>query len=185
MEKIIISVVGQDRPGIVATISEALFNLDCNIENFSQTILQSVFGAILIAAAPSDVSEDTLEHSLKEAVSHLSLDVSVKRFPMAPSTGIKQDNTVPFVITTIGPDRKGLVAAITRIIADYGVNITNLQAIFKGGEDPLKNMMIYEVSVPKAVDLTDLYRNLEAKAAELDLEINIQHRQLFEAMNRI
>ena len=91
----------------------------------------------------------------------------------------------PFIITTKGPDRKGLVASITEIIARYGVNVTNLQAIFKGGDDPNSNIMIYEVDVPIDIDQRSLYRDLRQKAVELSLEISIQHRNIFEAINRI
>lgn len=185
MEKIIISVVGKDQPGIVAAISNALFDLECNIENISQTILQSIFGAILIVTAPKEIRDDTLANSLKKRVSHLALEITVKRFPVGASRDKAGDADTAFVITTVGPDKKGLVAAITKIIADYGVNITNLQAVFKGGNDPLRNMMIYEVSIPESVALQNLYQDLETKASELKLEINIQHRRIFEAMNRI
>ncbi|MGD1999862.1 MAG: ACT domain-containing protein, partial [Desulfobacterales bacterium] len=91
----------------------------------------------------------------------------------------------PFVITTKGPDRKGLVAAITEIIARYGVNVTNLQAVFKGGDDPNSNIMIYEVDIPVDIDQQGLYTDLRAKATELSLQISIQHRNIFEAINRI
>ena len=185
MEKVIISVVGKDQPGIVSAISNALFELDCNIENISQTILQSIFGAILIITAPKKLTDVELSESLKNAISHLSLEITVKRFMVQQDIELVPDDSAPFVITTIGPDKKGLVASITQIIADYGVNITNLQAVFKGGNDPLKNMMIYEVSIPKTISLANLSHDLESKATELDLEINIQHRRIFEAMNRI
>jgi glycine cleavage system transcriptional repressor len=70
-------------------------------------------------------------------------------------------------------------------MADYGVNITNLKAVFKGGDNPLDNLVIYEVTIPGQVVLSDLYQDLEKAAAGLDLQINIQHRHIFEAMNRI
>jgi glycine cleavage system transcriptional repressor len=89
------------------------------------------------------------------------------------------------VITTKGPDRKGLVAAITEIIARYGVNVTNLQAVFKGGDDPNSNIMIYEVDIPAGIDQQGLYTDLRAKATALSLQISIQHRNIFEAINRI
>jgi len=185
MKKVIISVVGQDRPGIVAALSSALFTWDCNIENISQTILQSVFGAILIVAAPEGVSLEKIKEALEKAVSHLSLDVTVKPFPVGGTEKQPANEDAPFVITTMGPDKKGLVAATTRIMAEYGVNITNLKAVFKGGDNPLDNLMIYEVTIPEKVVLSDLYRELEAAAAGLGLQINIQHRHIFEAMNRV
>lgn len=186
MEKVIISVVGHDRPGIVAALSNALLALECNIESVSQTILQSVFGAILIAAAPAGLTRQELRTSLEKAVSHLSLDVTVKPFPVGQAPGGNKPSVGdPFVITTMGPDRKGLVAATTKVMAEHGVNITNLKAVFKGGDNPLDNLMIYEVTIPGQVVLSDLYRDLEAAAAGLGLLINIQHRHIFEAMNRI
>lgn len=185
MEKVIISVLGHDRPGIVAVLSGALFDLECNIESISQTILQSVFGAILIVAVPDGLNRHKIKTSLETAVSRLSLDVTVKPFPTDQASKQLAEDGAPFVITTMGPDKKGLVAATTRVMADHGVNITNLKAVFKGGDNPLDNLMIYEVTIPGQVVLSDLYRELEAMAAELGLQINIQHRHVFEAINRI
>jgi len=150
MQKVVISVLGLDRPGILATVSEALLAQDCNIENVSQTLLQSIFGAIILVSKPAALPDEALEEALGAALAPLSLAVSVKRFDLAPAAAAARD-TQPFVITTIGPDSKGLVAGITRVLADRGCNVTNLQALFKGGDDPLNNMMIYEVDVPDTV----------------------------------
>jgi glycine cleavage system transcriptional repressor len=186
MKKVIISVIGQDRPGIVAALSGALLAMECNIESISQTILQSVFGATLIVATPAGLARNEIRTFLEKAVAHLSLEVTVTPFPEnRVEKGPEAENGAPFVITTMGPDKKGLVAATTRVMADYGVNISNLKAVFKGGDNPLDNMMIYEVTIPGEVALPDLYRDLEKAAAGLDLQINIQHRHIFEAMNRI
>ena len=185
MKKVIISVIGQDRPGIVAALSGALLSLDCNVENVSQTILQSVFGAILIVAAPDGVANEAIKASLEDAVAHLSLEVMVTRFPAETQVASGPEEGDPFVITTMGPDRKGLVAATTKVLADHGVNITNLKAVFKGGDDPFKNMMIYEVTIPGRAIPAALYRDLKATASKLGLDINIQHRHIFETMSRI
>jgi glycine cleavage system transcriptional repressor len=91
----------------------------------------------------------------------------------------------PFVVTTKGPDRKGLVAAITAILAGYRVNVTNLQAVFKGGRDPNANIMIYEVDIPTDVDHQALRRDLRETASSLSLDISIQHKRIFEAINRV
>ncbi len=58
----------------------------------------------------------------------------------------------PFVITTMGPDRPGLVAGITELLARFGINISNLNAVFRGGDNPHENTMIYEVDIPVTVD---------------------------------
>ena len=60
-----------------------------------------------------------------------------------------------------------------------------MQAVFKGGDDPGDNIMIYEVDVPRRIEQQSLYRELKKRANELKLEIDIQHRNIFEAMHRI
>jgi glycine cleavage system transcriptional repressor len=57
--------------------------------------------------------------------------------------------------------------------------------MFKGGHEPGDNIMIYEVDVPKAVDLQTLAQDLRDKAVELQLDISIQHRHIFEVLHRI
>jgi len=50
---------------------------------------------------------------------------------------------------------------------------------------PGDNIMIYEVDVPKAVDLQALAADLRDRACELQLDISIQHRHIFEVLHRI
>ena len=184
MSRVMLSVLGQDRPGILAAVSGALYQKNGNIENVSQTTLQTQFAGIFIASVPEAVGIEELTETLESALIPLGMNVHVD--PLDDSSDASADiASEPFVITTKGPDRKGLVAQITAIIARYNVNITNLQAIFKGGDNPGDNIMIYEVDVPNDIDQQSLYKDLRTKAAELSLVISIQHRKIFEAINRI
>lgn len=184
MKKIVISVLGPDRPGIIAAASRILFQQNCNIENISQTILQSEFSGIFIIALPNDQTVDKLNKELKNRLNPLNLHVYLKHLDQQEEP-YPFKASEPFVITTKGPDRKGLVAGITEVIARYGVNVTHLQAVFKGGDDPLNNIMIYEVDVPLDIDQQALQKDLRAAAEALSLDISIQHRNIFEAINRI
>ena len=183
MKKAVISVLGSDGPGIIATVTDVLYKLDCNIENVSQTILQSEFSGIFIIGMDQALGEAVLEGHLRHALSDRNMTVHVKHLPPAPA--VECPTCEPFIITTRGPDQKGLVARITRIIADFGVNVTNLQAVFKGGNDPGANIMIYEVDIPLDTDTQALRQALRSKAEELSLAISIQHKQVFEAINRV
>jgi len=184
MNKIILAVLGQDRPGIVAAVAGVLFEENCNIENVSQTILQTEFAGIFIVSIPRDGSIQGLRDALTAKLTSMDLHAHIE--PLKKQTAIfSSRQTEPFVITTKGPDRKGLVAGISEIIARYGVNITNLQAVFKGGDDPGDNLMIYEVAIPVDIDQESFQQDLRDKAASLALDISIQHRNIFETINRI
>jgi glycine cleavage system transcriptional repressor len=184
MNKAILSILGRDRPGIVASVARALFDLSCNIENVSQAMLQNEFAGIFIVAMPTGMTAEELHPALNSRLAPLGLHVYTK--PCESGENFCDSCLCePFVITTRGPDRKGLVAHISEVIARYGVNITNLQAVFKGGDAPGDNIMIYEVDVPTVVDHQTLARDLRSTAESLRLEINIQHRNIFETLHRI
>jgi glycine cleavage system transcriptional repressor len=184
MNKAILSILGRDRPGIVASVSRVLFEQNCNIENVSQTMLQTEFAGIFIVSMPQGMTSQILHRELDARLVPLGLTVLTKPCDHGEDSGAAAA-CEPFVITTRGPDRKGLVAHISGVIARHGVNITNLQAMFKGGDDPGDNIMIYEVDVPKSVDLQVLAQDLRDKSKELQLDISIQHRHIFEVLHRI
>jgi glycine cleavage system transcriptional repressor len=184
MNKAIISILGQDRTGIVAAVSKLLFDQDCNIENVSQTTLQSVFAGVFIVSMPTDLAPEALDKSLRKEMEPLGLDVHITKLE-STAAPVSPPQSEAYIITTKGPDRKGLVAGISEVIARFEGNITNLQAVFKGGEDPGDNIMIYEVDVPPGMDQQILYRELKKRATELKLDIDIQHRNIFEAIHRI
>ncbi len=184
MKKMIISVLGKDRPGIIAAVTRILFEQDCNIENVSQTIIQNEFSGIFIVGIPKALLETDLHRHLDEGLSPMGLHVYEKQLSETDESQTAVESE-PFVVVTKGPDRKGLVAAITAIMAAYRVNVTNLQAIFKGGDDPNANIMIYEVDIPRDANHQALRRDLREKALALSLDISIQHKLIFEAINRV
>jgi len=184
MNKAILSVLGHDRPGIVAAVTGILFNLNCNIENVSQTILQTEFSGSFIVTMPQDLSLDDLHERFIENLTPMELHVHIEPL-LKREEPLTTRASEPFVITTKGPDRQGLVAGISEIIAGHCVNITNLQAVFKGGDKPGDNIMIYEVDIPIDIDQQALYQDLREKAKSMMLDISIQHRNIFETISRI
>ena len=185
MNKVIISVLGKDQPGIIAAVSGALFEADCNIENVSQTILQSEFSGIFIVSIPEQMTLIDFQAALQTRLEPLNQHIHVKPLSTPQVAATEPSGVEPLVITTRGPDRKGLVAGITAVFAAFEVNVAQLRAVFRGGDEPLNNTMIYEVDIPSSVDQKELRRALSERARELNLEISIQHRNIFEAMNRI
>ena len=55
--KAIVSVIGKDKKGIIAKVSNILYEQDINIEDISQTIMQDYFTMIMMVSisANSDV----------------------------------------------------------------------------------------------------------------------------------
>lgn len=184
MRKAIVTVLANDRPGILAAVSAAIFENNGNLEHVSQTILEHEFAGLFIVTLPEGLTEEALAQRMQETLSPIGMDVQVK--PLDPETRKAASvPSEPFVITCFGPDRQGLVAEITRILARHNVNVTNLRAVFEGGDDPSRNLMIYEAEIPETTDPAMLSEELRQKASDLALEINIQHRNIFQSITRL
>jgi glycine cleavage system transcriptional repressor len=184
MEKVVISVIGTDRPGIVAAVSKILSENECNTEDVSQTILQTIFAAIFLASIPQDLQPEVLLAKLRAGLESLGLGILLERLKPSQEVPVPPASE-PFVITTVGSDRLGLVAGVTEVMARFGVNITHLRAAFRGGEDPRRNTMIYEVAVPLNTEHKAFRQALIERAEELGLDLSIQHRDIFEAIHRV
>lgn len=186
MNKVLISVLGSDQPGIMAAVTRVVQQRDGNIENLSQTLLGTVFGALLQVAVPAGEDTDNLQQAIETACDGMNLFIRVHAWDENPTQWHQQPPEVqPYIITAIGPDRHGLVADITEKLFKYGVNITNMQAIFEGGRNPLDNLMVFEVDVPRTTVMNDLRDELGEVANKLELEISVQHRRIFESVSNI
>ncbi|MDT8378984.1 MAG: ACT domain-containing protein [Desulfotignum sp.] len=184
MNKFIITVLTKDRPGIIAHVTRVLFELGCNLENVNQMILQDQFAGLFLVEAPAALDKDHLNKTLTEQSRDLGLVIHVNTLEKTHGTSMDTEGDI-FLITTIGPDQKGLVAGFSAILAAHGANIVNLKAVFKGGPDPRNNVMSYQVWVTPDMDTAALFADLRKRADELGLDIRIQHKNIFDAINKI
>lgn len=78
--KAIVTVVGEDRKGIIAKVSTALYENDVNIQDISQTIMQNMFTMImLVDFHSSDVSVQEIADKLNVIAEEMGLSIHVQR----------------------------------------------------------------------------------------------------------
>lgn len=183
MNKIVVFVLGPDKPGIIATISKVLFEQGCNLEDVTQTILQQEFMGIFIVSMQAERKESEVLQALEAQLGPSGLFVHLR--PVVGSTVVSPHLSESFVITTVGPDKPGLVAGVTDVLARYKVNITNLKAVAMGDGEDQNYVTIYEVDIPRVTDYKSLRAALYDRARELGLDINLQHREIFEQIHRV
>ena len=184
MRKLVLSVLGKDRPGIVSKVAASLAALGCNIEDCSQTILQTEFAAIFIISNREQRAAAELDLALRKALEGDALTVRIK--PMAENGGAPAgEPSQPFVVITQGPDRLGMIAAISGVMAEASCNINNFRAIVRREQEREEMITIFEVSVPVSVELKALKERLGAVAKQFTLDVSVQHSAIFEATNKI
>lgn len=84
-------------------------------------------------------------------------------------------------ITVIGRDKVGIIAAVSTLLADLGVNIEDIsQTILQG-----TFTMIMACDVSENTSFGELKLALTALGEKLGVEISVRHADIFNAMHRV
>ena len=86
------------------------------------------------------------------------------------------------IVTVIGQDKVGIIAAICALLAEKNVNILDIsQTILQGSFT-----MVMAVDVSKAsAQVGELRGMLEELGRKMEISIRIQRQEIFDAMHRI
>ncbi|GHT78771.1 UPF0237 protein [Actinomycetota bacterium] len=78
--KAVLSVLGKDRKGIVATVANTLYQSGANIDDISQTILDSMFSmTMLVTIDENNSSFNELQERLEADGKTLGLQIKLQR----------------------------------------------------------------------------------------------------------
>jgi glycine cleavage system transcriptional repressor len=163
MPLLAITVLGHDRPGIIADVTGALAELGGNLEDSSMTLLRGHFAMTLV------VTLDAAAPDVQARLDPLLEDLTVYVRPLPDEADLPATGS-PYVLTVHGADRPGIVSSITRVIATYGGNITDLTTRLAGG----LYVLAAEVDVPGTADVDGLSRELTAVAQELGVGASLR-----------
>ncbi len=121
-----LTLVGGDRPGIVAGVTDALFQNGWNLGEASMIRLGGNFTIMMMVAGEGDV-----EVVLKPVTEKLGL-----RLHVDPIEGGLHRHVIPnILVRVVGADRAGIVAQVTGVLAAQGLNILELESDVAGSEE--------------------------------------------------
>ena len=86
------------------------------------------------------------------------------------------------IVTVVGQDRVGIIAAVCVLLAENNVNILDISQTIM--EDSFTMVMAVDVSNAKA-SVGDLRDQLEELGKKMEISIRIQRQEIFDAMHRI
>jgi glycine cleavage system transcriptional repressor len=168
-----VSVVGKDRPGIVAGIAEVLFRLGCNIADSSCTMLAGEFAMILIVSHHKPFSKSRLTDELKVICDILGMSFAVRTLHGDESTRHEAEGEI-CLISVYGADQPGIVYRVTRELAERQVNITDLTTKLIGTDEEPVYVMMLEAALPDGKTPEELEQLLEKLKKELNVEIGVR-----------
>ncbi len=168
-----VTIIGKDRPGIVAGAAEVLFRLGCNIEDSSCTMLGGEFAMILIVSRDKPFSKARLLEEFKTFGEVMNLSVFVRSLS---SDEVLYRSPVGelCMISVYGSDRPGIVFQVTRELAERGINISDLNTKLIGSPGQPVYVMMLEAALPEGVEIDDIEKILEKLKKELNVEISVR-----------
>lgn len=86
------------------------------------------------------------------------------------------------VITVIGPDRVGIIAAVSAILAEKSVNILDISQTIM--QEFFVMVLVADMATAR-IDLVALKDLLAKRGEELQVRIDAQHEDIFNFMHRI
>ena len=161
MATLAVSAVGLDRPGIIAGVAGRLAAHGANITDSRMAILRGHFAMTLIVEGAERAELDADLAGLGLEAYSVAEVAEAAAHPRSEPTA---------VVSVHGADHPGIVAAVTRVLADAGVNVCDLQTRLTAR----LYVMIIDVSVPPGLALEELDRRLQAIAAEQDVAITLR-----------
>ena len=170
MRNLVLSVIGDDRPGLVSALADAVAASGGNWERSQLAQLAGKFAGIVVVAVPDDRAD-----GLIEAVTGLDglLEVAVHSGgDGAPRDGEWRSLT----IGVLGNDRAGIVHELSAALSASGVTIEKMTTGTR--EAPMAGGMLFEaqmeVLVPPVADSTTIRADLERIAEELLVDLGIE-----------
>lgn len=176
MKKILITVIGKDRAGIIAKVSGLLFSRGCNLEDISMTLLEGEFAMMMTACVPSQLAWGRVLQGLELLRSvPWAMDCHVTELRGRTLHGRRlARGAQPYMITAFGKDRTGIVYEVSRVLAGLRVNITDLDSRILGSGAKTTYAMLLEVEVPGNEVLGRLKTLLKKVSKKLKIEIQIK-----------
>lgn len=159
-----LTLIGEDKPGIVAAVTRALFDLGINLGETSMLRLGGNFTIMMMVSGAQ--GEGELHDRLGPVI-----EAQGMRLHVDPIQAHLHQHLVPNIqVTVSGADRAGIVAQVTEALAAAGFNILDLESDVAGtAQRPVYIMQIAGVA---DVPVESIERALEPLRAD-GVDVNV------------
>jgi len=169
-KSIVLTVVSDDHPGIVEQLSEVIADNGGNWAESSMMTLAGKFAGLLLVQLPA-ANVEAFFAGLKKLESR-GIQVLAQLSDAEPLDNSAQQYSIEFV----GQDRPGIVHEITGVLADFGVNVQELETTVQSASMSGESLFMAQakIVIPPEANLEELQQRLEDLANELMVDIELE-----------
>ncbi|MBL1277220.1 MAG: amino acid-binding protein [Ectothiorhodospiraceae bacterium] len=153
-----LTLVGKDRTGIVAHVTQALFDGGCNLGETSMMRLGSSFTVMMMVQ--HDGTTKSLRDLLQTETESLELHLHIDHV----EGGLHQHHQPDVRISVYGADRAGIVAQVTEVLSGAGLDILDLSSDVGGTEENPIYIMHIEGQATSGIEVLQSALDIVKKA---------------------
>lgn len=167
MTSIVLTVIGEDKPGLVSAISQKITAGGGNWLDSRMASLGGKFAGLMLVSVP-DTKAEALISSLQE------LEQQGLRLVIERGTGAAAAGGRPLTLELTGHDRPGIVRDISDALARQQVNIEEMETAFFSGSFSGEDMFEMRATLRVPADVTEavLRQTIENLANNLMVDIS-------------
>jgi glycine cleavage system transcriptional repressor len=173
-KKYIMTAFSKDRPGIVADLTEVIYENGGNLEDSTMTSMLDEFVIILLFTAKEEIFEKQLSSDCRRLEKEKGITAFVRTVETTARKIEEKFNNK--TINVEGVDQAGIVYKISRFLADSDINIENLtsQRIISPESGTAIYTMEMKVQVPEKISIAQLEQGLSKVGEALNLNVFIE-----------
>lgn len=165
---LVVTVIGDDRPGIVEALSERVLEAGGNWEESRMARLAGKFAGLLRVSV-----DDERADSLASRLTSLRTDgltIVAERGAAVPPAEL-----LTFSLQVFGSDHPGIVRDISRVLAQHGINIEDLETEVTSA--PMSGETLFraraQLQLPSSIGAERLRALLEELAADVMVDVTL------------
>ena len=169
----IMTAFGKDRPGIVADVTQILYENNCNLEDTTMSMLSDEFTINLLFSSGDENIESTLLEECRKLEQQKSISAFIR--PLKERRFVNQADSSNYTLHVEGMDQAGIVFKISRFLSDNSINIVDLKSTVKVTPESGTSLYLMDIhlQVPESTSNKTLEAGLNVVAEELNVEITI------------
>lgn len=169
----IMTAFGKDRPGIVADVTQVLYENGCNLEDTTMSMLSDEFTINLLFSSNNDNIESTLLDECRNLEELKKISAFIR--PLKERHLTNRGNLPTCTLHVEGMDQAGIVFKISQFLSGNKLNIVDLKSTVK--VTPESGTALYlmdiQIQIPESASLKVVEEGLDIVAEELNVEITV------------
>jgi len=166
----VVTVLGKDRPGLVADLTGEVSEIKGNIVDIEQSVIRGLFSMfMLVDLTSSTVSYDEFSKRFNVLSKKLNVDITLSAYGKYDGDHLPKKRELENV-TIMGKDKPGIVADISSALYKTGTNIERIKMVARG------DLLVMELTVDrkKKTEQQALRDKLRSVGERIGMDIVVQ-----------